>query len=293
MALALAACRKVEDAKPPAAAVETPADSLTVTGLSTPESAQYDETADVYFVSNINGEPLGRDDNGFISRVKPDGTVEDLKFIDGARPDVTLNAPKGIATHGDTLFVADIDTVRAFSISTRASLGNRGVPGATFLNDLAIGPDGALYVTDSGLDAAFKSTGTDAVYRFEATGPVAVAKGKWLSGPNGIVLGPEGMTIVPFGSKVMFRIKPGSTTGDTLATLPAGGLDGVVRLDANNFLATSWESKTVYHVDAASGAAHPVLPNMESPADIGYDTKRQRVLIPLFTKNVVEIRRLP
>ena len=68
---------------------------IPVGDMSTPESALHDPEADVYLVSNINGGPCDRDDNGFISRVSPDGQVLDLKWIDGADPGVTLHAPKG------------------------------------------------------------------------------------------------------------------------------------------------------------------------------------------------------
>src|SRR5256886_13499427 len=50
-----------------------------------------------------------------ISRVRPDGAVENLKFIEGGHNGVTLHAPKGLALLGDTLWVADIDVVRARS----------------------------------------------------------------------------------------------------------------------------------------------------------------------------------
>ena len=67
---------------------------ISVGDMSTPESALHDPEADVYLVSNINGGPGDRDDNGFISRVSPDGQVLDLKWIDGADPGVTLHAPR-------------------------------------------------------------------------------------------------------------------------------------------------------------------------------------------------------
>ena len=111
-------------------------------GLETPESVLWDEKADIYLVSNINGDPSAHDGNGFISRITPEGRMETLKWIDGATPGVRLNAPKGLAIVGDTLYVADIDTVRAFHRVTGQPLGARAVPGSTFLNDLAAGPDG-------------------------------------------------------------------------------------------------------------------------------------------------------
>src|SRR2546426_7894859 len=68
-----------------------------VEGFLTPESVLHDPVQDIYFVSNINGSPTAKDNNGFISRVRPDGAVENLKFIEGGHSGVTLNAPKGLA----------------------------------------------------------------------------------------------------------------------------------------------------------------------------------------------------
>jgi hypothetical protein len=129
---------------PPPAPVATKV--AVVEGFLTPESVKYDSAQDVYFVSNINGGPLAKDNNGFISRVRPDGAIENLKFIEGAHNGVTLNAPKGLALRGDTLWVADIDVVRAYDAKTgvpRDSVSLASL-GAVFLNDIATAPTGAL-----------------------------------------------------------------------------------------------------------------------------------------------------
>ncbi len=63
-------------------------------GFKTPESVLYDAASDLYLVANINGTPTALDDNGFISRVNPDGSIRDLTFIAGMDATVTLNAPK-------------------------------------------------------------------------------------------------------------------------------------------------------------------------------------------------------
>jgi len=120
-----------------------------VAGFLTPESVLYDSAQDIYFVSNINGSPTAKDNNGFIiSRVRPDGAVENLKFIEGGHNGVTLHAPKGMALRGDTLWLADIDAVRAFNAKT-GSPGRPGGPerpGGVFLNDIAVAQNGALYI---------------------------------------------------------------------------------------------------------------------------------------------------
>jgi HSP20 family protein len=123
LALALAACA---GEKPPVArthaAPASPTLVTTVRGLSAPESVIHDADQDVYFVTNINGNPGARDGNGFISRMKPDGTVDSLHFVMGGRNGVTLNAPKGTAITGDTLWVTDLDAVRGFNRFTGAPL---------------------------------------------------------------------------------------------------------------------------------------------------------------------------
>ena len=107
MALVLpAACRRGEPPRPAAAAVEP--------GLRQPESALWDSAGGVWLVSNVSGSPLARDDDGFISRLDVMGRPVLWRWIDGADTAVALNAPKGMAIKGDTLFVADIDVVRLF-----------------------------------------------------------------------------------------------------------------------------------------------------------------------------------
>lgn len=257
--------------------------------FSTPESVLHDQQADLYYVSNINGSPAEHDDNGFITRVRPDGTIESPKWIDGASEAVTLHAPKGMAVVGDTLWVADIDTVRAFHRSTGAPLGTRGVPGASFLNDVAAGPDGAVYVTDTGVDASFAPTGSDAILRLTATGASPVASGAMLGNPNGIVVDDGAIIVVPFGSATVLRVPLGGAAPDTLATLPAGQLDGIVRTSDGAFLVSSWEGSAVYRI-GADGTVSTFAENLEAPADLGYDARRQRLLVPLFNGNRIEVR---
>jgi len=288
----MAGCKKQEqaDATPPDTAISV------VDSFRTPESVLYDAAADVYLVSNINGAPFAKDDNGFISRVSPDGRVIALRWIDGASDSVTLDAPKGTAIHGDTLFVADIDAVRLFDRNTGRQLGSRTIRGATFLNDMATGPDGTVYFTDSGLKlgaSGFAPSGTDAIYRFDASGnAVAIIRGDSLGRPNGIVVDGSGAYVVTFGSGTAYHLDPdGQLT--PFPRPPRGQLDGIVQVSGGPFYISSWEDSSVVSVtppnDMYMMVAHPV----PSPADIGYDTRRNRLLIPVFLMNRIEIRPLP
>ncbi|MDQ7844520.1 MAG: SMP-30/gluconolactonase/LRE family protein [Armatimonadota bacterium] len=264
---------------------------MTVSGFQTPESVLYDPTGDVYLVSNINGNPTATDDNGFISRVRPDGRIATLKWIDGAGAAVTLNAPKGMAISGEILYVTDITAIRMFDRRTGAPKGSVAVPGSTFMNDAAAGPDGSVYFTDSGLKPDFSPSGTDAVYRLRNGALSTVAKGAHLKTPNGIAVLPGGrLVVVTFsqGGEIYELTADGRQR--PLPNLPKGQLDGVVALQGGVFLVSSWAAAAVYRVTGAT--AEVLVPNVESPADIGYDSRRDRVLIPLFQKNQVVIQPL-
>src|SRR5512134_222274 len=108
VALSLGACSR----KP--AEVPGPVRVAATGGFRTPESVRYDADLDIYFVSNIDGGMTTKDGNGFISRLGPDGALLDTAFIRGGVNGVVLNAPKGMVVVGDTLWVTDIDAVRAF-----------------------------------------------------------------------------------------------------------------------------------------------------------------------------------
>ncbi|MEJ2537537.1 MAG: hypothetical protein P8048_10895, partial [Calditrichia bacterium] len=83
-------------------------------GLSTPESVEYYPDEDIYLVTNINGSPFAADGNGFISKIEPDGKIVNLKWLDGKKEGITLNAPKGAAIQDNLLYIADINQVQIF-----------------------------------------------------------------------------------------------------------------------------------------------------------------------------------
>lgn len=277
------------DTTPPAP--EQRPGEIVVTGeFRTPESVLHDSSGDVYLVSSIEGAPLDKDGNGFISRVSPQGTLEQLKWIEGGVGAVRLSAPKGMAILGDSLFVSDIDTIRIFHRQTGEPLGDWGVEGATFLNDVAAG-GGFVYVTDTGMRAGedgFEPSGTDAVYRFDRDGAMTrIASGDALRAPNGIVVDGSRVVVATFGGDQLLRIEDNVPT--SIASLPAGQLDGLVRLGDGSFLVSSWAGGAVYRI-RPGGDAQAVVEGVEAPADIGWDAQRSRVLVPLFNDDRILIR---
>lgn len=300
MGFGLAACGRekpaadaaatADSAQPAAAAAPEP--QTTIKGFSHPESIKYDADQDVWFVANINGDPSAKDGNGFISRLKGDGTVDSLHFIESGKNGVTLNGPKGMAIVGDTLWVADIDAIRSFNRTTGAPLTSIDLKGkAKFLNDAVAAPDG-VYFTDSGFGPNFSHPGPDQIFRVAGGKATVVLSNKALAAPNGIAWDSAGgrFLIGPFAGKTIQAWAPGQKSLKAVAETQ-GQVDGLEVLSGGRVLYTSWTDSTLNLLEG-----HKVAPEgdkLPSPADIGIDTKRNRVAIPLLMEDRVEFRPLP
>ena len=296
---ALAACAKDEAAQTDTSAANaTPQKVGEAAGLNVPESVRYDSELDVFYVSNINGNPSQKDNNGFIVRIRADSTSVVTTLAEGGRNGVVLHAPKGMALQGDTLYVTDIDAVRMFDRRTGAPLGSIDLRArnAVFLNDAVATPDG-IYITDTGIafDAQGNVThpGVDRVFRIAGRSVTEAVKGDSLGRPNGIAWDATNhrFIIVPFGANALMTWTPGQTAPTALVSGP-GQFDGVEVLANGNILVSSWADSTVHVVHGGSHMM-PLVKGVAAPADIGVDTKRNVLAIPLFNDGKVAFYSLP
>lgn len=271
----------------------------TIAGFQTPESVKWDASSGYWFVSNINGQAPAKDGNGFISRLTKDGTVDSLHFISGGKNGVTLNGPKGLAIIGDTLFVADIDVIRAFNKTTGAPIHNWDVSkqGAKFLNDVATTPNGDVYITDTQIafnaNGSTSHTGVDRIFMIShdrKSASIAIQSDS-LGRPNGITWDPKNnrFIVVAFGTNAVHAWTPGSKDVTTIATGP-GQFDGVEFTSDGRLLVSSWADSSVSVVNGNT-MSH-IVTGVEAPADIGLDPARGLLAVPLFNKNQVELWQL-
>jgi DNA-binding beta-propeller fold protein YncE len=63
-------------------------------GFKQPESVVFDRAAGAIYVSNVNGDPMQKDGNGFISKLGPDGKVVTIEWVKG------LDSPTGSRANG-------------------------------------------------------------------------------------------------------------------------------------------------------------------------------------------------
>jgi hypothetical protein len=80
--------------------------------------------------------------------------------------------------------------------------------------------------------------------------------------------------------------KPGDPAAAPLAKGP-GGFDGVEITGDGRVLVSSWTDSSVHVI--TDSTMTKLITGVASPADIGYDTRRNRVLIPLFMGNAIEV----
>ena len=255
----------------PASTVAPLSKLLADVGFVGSECVRYDDRTDTYIVSNLN---QGGDVNdGFLSRVSPDGVVTQLKWIEGGKNGVTLAQPLGLYIKGNLIYVADTKAVHMFDRTSGAPRGSVAVPDAVRLNDLAVTDDGTVYVTDSGND---DTPGTIYVIR-NGKPALFIKRDDAAERPNGIALVAEGIVHGGRGYNLVFRNTAGAVVRER--NLPTGRIDGIIPLPDGSVLVASQDGHNVYRVPV-TGKIEVVAQDIAVPAAIGWDPKRNRLLVP-------------
>lgn len=264
-----------------------------VQGFYGPESVRYSPGQDVYFVSVMNGPGSNKDNNGYIVEVNAGNLGQSQLFVVGGRNGVHLDAPKGLAIHGDTLWTTDVDVVRGFDRFTGRPLGKIDLKprGAVLLNDIAVGPDGMIYVTDTGIlmsQVGVIYVGGDKVFAIGPNRSInVVARGNVLGRPNGVTYDSTSKRWVvasfdTFHSEV-YALHPSDSTRIILAQ-GKGRFDGLEAIGGGRFLVSCWQDSSVHLF--SGGKDRQLVRNLPSPADIGIDTKRWRLAVPAGNNRV-------
>lgn len=250
-------------------------------GLKAPESAYFDPTSGFLFLSQIGeGGGKGKDGDGWISKLSVEGKMIKDKWVTG------LNAPKGLRSHDNLLWVSDIDQIVAIDIASGTILQRVPIKGAQFLNDLATGPDGSVYVSDMAASA---------IYRYKGGRTTLFAVGDEIEHPNGLLVHNGKLIIGGWGKGLQddfTTLTPGRLlsidlrTGRqrTITPKPTGNLDGIEADGRGGYLVTDWIAGKVFRI-SRGGKAKVIMEFPKGAADLAYLRDRRWLILPEMLEN--------
>jgi len=243
----------------------------TDTSLTTNESVFYNELDGLFYVSCINGQPLEKDNNGYIAQLNANGQIAKLKWAEG------LSAPKGMAQLNGKLYVTDIDRLVAISLEDPSSQENYPVEGAQFLNDVTVLNE-VVYFTDmqTGKIHQLKNNQVETLRTgHENVNGVAAADGKLYA------LDGKGLHEIPLD---------GGTPKTINSTLTGG--DGLIHISDSTFVASRWQGEIwILRGQESFKMLDSKAKNIQT-ADIGYLPTKKLILVPRFFSNKVTAMRL-
>lgn len=237
-----------------------------------PESVLYDETSELIYVSNINvtdGNPWAKDKNGFISKLSNTGEVLDLEWVKG------VSSPKGLGVFNGILYVSDVDELVAINIAQAKVIKKYFIEGATKLNDVAVGKDGAIYVTDMG---------TGKIHMLK-NGEITIWK-SGLNKPNGIFI-EENRILTVSAADGSFIAHDKKTKKETLINSDMKSGDGIEMTDSGSYLLSNWNGEIFEIKGNESTLLFSSIKEKKQTADIGIIKKERIVLVPTFFDNRV------
>ena len=250
-------------------------------GFNNPESVIYHESSNTLFVSNVNGSPVEKDGNGYISKVLLDGTILKMQWVIG------LNAPKGLAIHENTLYVSDIDTLVAIDIPSGTITNTYKVDDAKFLNDVTASNQGEIFVSDMLLNRIHRLSNDQFNLWLESTE---------LENPNGLhaegdhlILGAWGVITDGFATEIPGHLKSISLQDKSITSLggdPIGNLDGVESDGNNGYYVTDWMAGKLFQINT-NGEATLLLELEQGMADHEVLLEQKLILLPMMKNDKV------
>ncbi len=243
--------------------------------FKTPESVYYCKKQKAIFVSNINGNPIEKDNNGFISKLSPDGNIIKLEWVKG------LHAPKGMGVYKERLFVTDIDRIAEIDIQSGKLIRFYNVPNAKFLNDIVIDRTGSIYISDMQTNVIYKL--------FNGVVKVWISSEN-LNNPNGLCIMNEFLLIGTKDKIVKANLINKVQTDYILNT---GRIDGLICFENSKLIYSDW-SGNLYLAGLGEETEKllDTTPLKINAADFGFDYEKKIIFVPTFYDNRVMSYRL-
>ena len=237
--------------------------------LKVPESVLFDAENKVLYVSNIDGtDPWAIDGKGSIGKVGLDGKIIATDWVTG------LNSPKGLGLYKGKLYVADVSNIVVIDIKKGSIDKTIAVEAAQGLNDISIGSDGIIWVSDSKAKKIYKVENDKASVYLEN-----------LKGPNGVLMRGKDFYILDAGG--LYKVNDDKTLTMVVDGME-GGTDGVENITGNDFLVSCWAGALWYvNSNGEKQLLSDTREQKKNTADIGFDPKTKIMYVPTFWRNSI------
>ncbi len=251
------------------------------------------DNGQVYYITNANGDPGTRQNNGFISKADQEGKITDRYFIQGGQRSVTLHSPKEMAIIGNILYVADLDVVRGFKKTTGDPIVT--IPFTRFraesLTGLTADSQGHLYVSDAD---------TNTIFHIDPAQDHAISEfihDIKLSHPHGLAIHPRNGHLMGVGwddGKVFEIDEHGVLHELFVNSFFSGGFHNLDGIDFDRY-------GIMYVSDLTAGKVWRIRPDLKkeaiaefllSPSGIGVDRVNHVILVPYLYAKGAEINGL-
>jgi hypothetical protein len=221
------------------------------------------------YVSNIDGtDGWAKDGKGSVAKVGLDGKIISVEWVTG------LNAPKGLGMYKGKLYAADIDEIVVIDIEKGVIDRKIPIEGAKGLNDISVGEDGIIWVSDSK---------NNVIYRVHNDKSSVYVEN--LKGANGVLKRGSDFYIVDAGG--LYKVNNDKTV-TKISDGMEGGTDGIENVSGNDFLVSCWQGALWYvQADGTKELLFDGKSQKTNTADIGFDPKTKIVYVPTFFRNSV------
>ena len=224
---------------------------------------------DSLLVSNVCG--FRESGSGFLSLLNGEGEVLAWRIVEG------LDAPLGMALHEGRLYVVDSNRLKVFAWPGFGLLDTIALE-TSVANDVAVAPDGSIYVTDTAKHQVVQVLP-------DGTAPVLTGEARF-GGANGIAVH-EGHVYV--GGERLWRVDPENLAVETIGPEWLADIDGIEFEADGTLQATPVGGPLVrYRTD---GFVEILAGEGVGSANHGYSAALGLVLIPTgFDNSVIAIR---
>ena len=270
------------------------------TGFAGPEAVYVAPGADYAIVSNTNGggprAAAGADvQPGFLSKLGFDGQIQELHWVQDDR----FGGITGMRSFENTLYVANRTSIAAVDMTTGEVLSVTECPGAGFINDIATGPDGAVYGSESFQAGIYTiaAGATECTWFIEGTPAPAPGTPPDPNAPvnplqtiNGLYGADDALMVVTIPGRVIsidYDTKEMTVLGEGL-----GSFDGIEPAPGGGWLISDTRGKLVHFHDGELQVLNDTSSGGIGANDMAYDPETGTALLARLAINAISLYRV-